>query len=114
MSPTAPRRSLRPRLWAGTCTGRAGHRLAWRSRLFVLLIGFAAVPQEVGQRRPQSGGRYRLVEQMVTAEIRLAETLRGGVPADEESRDGSAQRGAQELNDFEAGPPIRQLVVGND
>src|SRR5262245_10231981 len=66
------------------------------------------------ERCAQNCRAYRLVEQVVTARAGLTEAFRGGVAAHEEGRDRSAERVTQVLNGFEAGSPLRQLVVGKD
>ncbi len=91
-----------PRIDSGlSASARFGGRASWAL-------------QEPVQRSPQRHRRHRLVHQLVTARARLAQPLRPGVAADEESRNCSAQRAAQALDGLDAGPPVCQSVIGND
>src|SRR5215471_12343176 len=70
--------------------------------------------QEPVQRRVQCHRRHWLLQEMVSAGTRLAEPLGRGVTADDESRNGCAQRLAQALDDLDAGLTISETKVGDD
>src|SRR5262249_26773550 len=89
MSATAPRRSLRPPLWGGTCNRRVGRHVR-RSDLLALPANLVAFSQKVVQGRAEGSGAYRLMKQVITARTGLAQAFRGGIAADEEGRDWGA------------------------
>ena len=67
--------------------------------------------QKMVQRGTQGGRGDGLAEQLITTCASFAQAFRGGVAADEQGGDRTADDAAQPVDGLETGLPARQLVV---
>src|SRR5579859_7228067 len=84
--------------------------LAGNPSLFSVLMPL----QGLMKHRPQRHRRHRLVQNVEPPGLGLARWFGIDVSTDEKSRNLQRERRAEPLDDFKAGAPTRQMVVGNN